>query len=113
MVLAVLAVFAGRAIQTDEDVLPGGVTGLGNGLHDVLQGRFVVRQVRREAALIADVGVVALLVQDLFERMEHFHTGTQRFAESRQTCGNDHEFLHVEHVVCVRAAVDDVHHRYR
>ena len=45
--------------------------------------------------------------------MKHFGTVAQRFAEARCTDRNHHEFLHVDVVVGVLAAVDDVHHRHR
>ena len=51
--------------------------------------------------------------ENLLERMEHFGAAAQRFAESRLADRDDHEFLDVQAVVRVRAAVDDVHHRHR
>ena len=45
--------------------------------------------------------------------LEDLGTATQRLAETLGAHRQDHEFLDVEIVVGVRAAVDDVHHRHR
>ncbi len=45
--------------------------------------------------------------------MKDLRTRTQRVAETIESERHDHEFLHVDAVVGVLAAVDDVHHRCR
>ncbi|MNV57135.1 hypothetical protein D3C71_1494510 [compost metagenome] len=45
--------------------------------------------------------------------MEDFSAGTQRFFEARSANRQDHEFLYVDVVVGMSAAVHDVHHRNR
>jgi hypothetical protein len=52
-------------------------------------------------------------VQDLLQRVEDLRAVAQRLAQRRRADRQDHEFLDVEAVVGVRAAVDDVHHRHR
>ena len=76
--------------------------------------RFGVRfQIGRETAFVADRCRQLAVVQDVLQVMERFDAGAQRFAERLEAGGDDHELLHVEVVVGVRAAVDDVHHRHR
>ena len=73
----------------------------------------VGRQVRREAALVAQAGGVALLLQHGLERVVDLGAGAQRLAEGRRADRRDHELLDVHVGVGVRAAVEDVHHRHR
>jgi hypothetical protein len=73
----------------------------------------VARQVRREAAFVSDRGRHALGVEQFLERLEHLGAAAQRVAEARHSDRHDHEFLDVQAVVGVRAAVDHVHHRHR
>jgi hypothetical protein len=42
-----------------------------------------------------------------------WNTSAQRFREFRRPEGSDHEFLQVDRIVGMRAAIDDVHHRDR
>ena len=66
-----------------------------------------------EAAFVADGGRQAAPVQALLERVEHLGTIAQGLGEARRAHRDDHELLHVEVVVGMRAAIDDVHHRHR
>lgn len=66
---------------------------------------------RSEAAFVAHGRRHAAAVDDLLQSVEGFGAVAKGFAEGRSAHGNDHEFLQVEVVVRVRAAVDDVHHR--
>ena len=43
--------------------------------------------------------------------MEDFRTHAQALAEGLRTDRHDHEFLEVDGVVSMNAAIDDVHHR--
>ena len=45
--------------------------------------------------------------------MKDFRPGTQRFGEACGASRHDHEFLDVDRIVGVHAAIDDVHHRHR
>ena len=67
MVLAVLEELGGRRVEREHDVLARPVAGLLDRLGDEAQ-RFVGGfQVRGEAALVADIGVVAGVVQVLLQ----------------------------------------------
>ena len=66
----------------------------------------------REAALVADAGRHALLVQDVLERMEDLGREAQRFREGVRAARHEHELLHVERVLRVRPSVHDVQHRH-
>ena len=70
-------------------------------------------KVRREAALVADVGVVAGVLQVLLQRMEDLRAHADGLGGAVGADRHDHELLDVDRVVGVRAAVDDVHHRHR
>jgi hypothetical protein len=54
-----------------------------------------------------------LRLQDLFQGVKNLHAGPQRVAERIEAERHDHEFLHVDRIVGVLTAVDDVHHRRR
>ena len=112
-VLAVLVELAGRAVEADRDLLAGGVAGLVDRLEDHLDRFLVVLHVGREAALVADRRAHAAIVQQLPQCMERLGPVAQRLGEIRRAQRDDHELLHVEVVVRMRAAVDDVHHRHR
>jgi hypothetical protein len=73
----------------------------------------MVRHRRGETAFVADGRVQALRVQDLLQGVEHLGAVAHRFLERRGADRDDHEFLDVQVVVGVGAAVDDVHHRHR
>ena len=112
-VLAVLVEFAGGAIEAERDLGARLVAGLLDRQHDQLDRFFMVGHRRREAAFVADRRGQAAFVQDLLQRVEHFGAVADRFLEARCADRDDHEFLDVQVVVGVRAAVDDVHHRHR
>ena len=80
---------------------------------DELERRTVAGQVRREAALVAQAGRVALGLQHALERVVDLGTLAQRLGERLRADRGDHELLHVDVGVGVRPAVDDVHHRHR
>src|SRR4029453_8115604 len=65
----------------------------------------------REAALVADGGGQAAVVEHFFERVEYFGAVADRFPEGGRADGHDHELLEVDGRVRVGAPVDDVHHR--
>ena len=69
-----------------------------------------VRDVRREAALVAYVhGVRSVALSDDFlQRLVDFRRHTHGFAEVRGADRENHEFLEGQSVAAVRSAVDDV-----
>ena len=112
LVLAVLVVFGRRRIEGDVDVLTRRVARGFDGAGDETE-RFVGRfEARREAALVADIGVVALGAERLLEGMEHLGAHAYGFCERGCAGRLDHEFLHVDRIVSMHAAIDDVHHRH-
>ncbi len=113
MVLAFLVELGSSAVEGQQHILAGHVAGVLDGLHDDLQGFGMAAQVGGKAAFIADGGGVALLVEELFQGMENLGAATQSLAEGIGPHRHDHEFLDIQAVVGVFAAVDDVHHRHR
>ena len=73
----------------------------------------LLRQVGREAALVAEAGGEAALLQHRLQRVVDLGAPLQRLAEGRRADRRDHELLDVDAGVGVRAAVEDVHHRHR
>ena len=76
---------AGGAVERDEDVLARLVAGLLDGADDVLDGLLVRRELRREAALVADRDRVALVLEELLQRVEDL--GARRAAPRRTSAG--------------------------
>ena len=56
---------------------------------------------------------MAGVVQRLLECLEYLDTHAQPFGKARRADRHDHEFLEVDGVVGMHAAIDDVHHRDR
>ena len=110
---AVLEEFARRRVERERDVRAGLEAGAFDRLDGVIERRLGRRQVGREAALVADVGVEARLLQQGFERMESLRAPAHRLLQGGRAERHDHEFLEVDGVVGVDPAVDDVHHRHR
>ena len=71
------------------------------------------RQVGGEAALVAEPGGQALLLQHALQRVVGLGAPAQRLAERLGADRRDHELLDVDAGVRVRATVEDVHHRHR
>ena len=71
------------------------------------------REVGREAALVADGGGQAAVVEHLLEHVVGLGAPPQRLGEAGRADRHDHELLEVDVVVGVGAAVEDVHHRHR
>ncbi len=86
--------------------------GLLDGLDDELQCGAVAGQIGGEAALVTQTGRVALGLQHALERVVDLRALAQRLGEGVGAQRRDHELLHVDRRVGVRAAVDDVHHRH-
>ena len=102
---------ARRRIERDRDLLP--VAGLLGRVEDRLDRRLARGQVGREAALVADGGGEALLLQHLLQRVVRLRADLQRLGERLGARRDDHELLQVDRVGRVHAAVDHVHHRHR
>lgn len=54
-----------------------------------------------------------LFLQYVLQGMVDFSAHAEAFTEAGSAYGHDHAFLDVHVVVCVGAAIHDVHHRYR
>ena len=99
--------------SAEHDVAACLVAGLADRGHDELERGVRRRQVRRKAALVADIGVVAGLLQFAAQGVEDFRAAAQRLGEGRRPHRHDHEFLEIDRIVGMHAAIDDVHHRHR
>ena len=52
-------------------------------------------------------------MQALLQRMEDFRTAANRLQDAVRADRHDHEFLEIDRVVSMFAAIDDIHHRHR
>ncbi len=78
-----------------------------------IERRLGGRQIWREAAFVADIGVVPGLLQRGLKRVKRLRAPAHGFRERRRADRHDHELLKVDRIVGVRAAIDDIHHRRR
>ena len=113
LVRAVLVELAGGGIQRDRDVLARAQARGLDARDEHLQRLLVGAQVGSEAALVADGGRQAALVQGALERVEDLRAHLQAAREALGAARDDHELLEVDLVVGVHAAVEHVHHRHR
>ena len=111
--MTILVELARCAVQRQSHVVTQLVAGVGNGFGDGGQGVFVGSQVRRETTFVTDGSVQATGLEHGFEVMEDLGAHAQGIGEILGANRLHHEFLDVDVVVGVLAAVDDVHHRYR
>ena len=111
-VAAVAVELGGGDVEGEGDVGADAVAGLLDRPDDQVQRGAVARQARREAALVAQAGGQAVLLQDRLERVVGLGAHGQRLGEGRGADRGDHELLDVDVAVGVGATVEDVHHRH-
>ena len=99
-------------VHGDGNVGAGTETGLPDRSDDQLERLLVAFQVRRKSAFIANSCGQLAALEDFLQGMKNLDAPLQCFAESRCADRHDHEFLQVDAVVGMFAAVDDVHHRH-
>ncbi len=112
-VAAVLVELGHGRVERDRHLVAGHEAGRPDAAHQRLERLLVGLEVGREAALVADGGGMALLVQGGLEVVEDLGAHPQRLGEGARADGDDHELLEVDRVVGVGAAVEHVHHRDR
>lgn len=112
-VAAVGVELGGGHVERERDVAAGSEAGLADRLEDEVERRAVAGQLGGEAALVAEPGVQALGLQHRLQRVVGLGTPPHRLGERARADRRDHELLDVDVGVGVRAAVEDVHHRYR
>src|SRR5208282_4523295 len=113
LVGAVAEEFARGRIERQHDVVADAVAGFLDRRHDLIERGLGRRQVGREAALVAYIGIVAAGFERRAQGVKNLRPGAQRLGEGFGAERHDHEFLEVDRVVGVHAAIDDVHHRHR
>ncbi len=113
MILAVFVEFAGSYVHSQHNVFTSFVASFSNGFHNYVQCFRIGFQIRSKAAFIAQTGAQAFGFQDAFQGMVNFHVHAKAFAEALRSYRHDHEFLDVNVVVRMGAAVEDVHHGNR
>ena len=112
LILAVLEELGGGAVERQHHVFARLVAGLLDRLHDEAK-RLVGRlEVGREAALVADCVSWPASFRPFFSVWKISAPMRTASASVLGRDRHDHEFLDVDRVVGMRAAVDDVHHRH-
>ena len=102
-----------RRIEAEENLLAGFVAGFLNRSKDEVECLGVRFQIGSEAAFIANGRRQFFVVERFLQRVKGFRAGAQCVGERIESGGDDHELLHVEVVVSVSAAVNDIHLRHR
>jgi len=109
-----LVVELGRGhVEGDADLLARLIAGGGDGVHDVVQGVLVGLHLRCEAALVAEAGSQAFLLQDVLQGVVDLDACAQSLAVGIEAVRGDHVLLDVGGEVSVSATVHDVHVRNR
>ena len=112
VIRAILEVLGGGAIEGKMDFLARLVSGGLNGLQNEIKCIAGGVQVGCKAALIPDAGVVARIRELFLEGVEHFRAHADSICDAFRGHGHDHEFLNINRVISVFAAIDNVHHRH-
>src|SRR5439155_25252375 len=97
--------------QREQAILAGIVSRLRYRLEYRLECLFVGAKVRSKAAFVSDAGAVAFLLEHALQSVKNLRANAQALAKTFGAHRNNHEFLKVDIVIGMRAAVDDVHHR--
>ena len=113
LILAVLEELAGGAVERQHDIITGRIARRFDRLHNKAQRLVGRADTGCEAALVADIGVVAGILQRLLQRLEDLRPDPHAVRQRSRRHRHDHELLDVDRIVRVRAAIDDVHHRHR
>src|SRR5204863_3673335 len=92
--ITVVELAAGH-VEREEDLFARLVTRIFRRLKNHLDGRLGAGELRREAALVADSGRKALIVQHFLERMENLGYCPQSFREAVEAPRHDHELLEI------------------
>ncbi len=112
-IAAFLVILGRRAIQRQADILTRLVARLLHRFQNEIKRLTGRADIGCKAALIAHPGGQTGLIQLFLEHMEHFGAHAHRLGDAARADGHDHEFLNVDRVIGMLAAVDDVHHRHR
>src|SRR5439155_8058927 len=83
---------------------------LARGLQDNFDGLFIRSQIRSESTFISHGSVITFFRKDLFQIMKNLHSQSNAFTKARGSHRHHHEFLKVHVVICVRTAVQNIHH---
>ena len=108
--IGLLVQLSGSHVQGYMNVLAGGVARLLHGLQNHLQGVTVGGQTGGEPALIAHVGVVAVVAQKGLQRLVDLGSCAQCIRKAFNPHRHHHELLDVGRVGGVFAAVQDIEH---
>ena len=110
-VFTVFVEFRSCTVHRQSDVFAQLVASCFNRFSDNSQSFSVGTQVRSVAAFVTNSSVHTFSFQNFSQVVEHFGTHTYGFFQGFRANWLNHEFLNVDVVVSVLAAVDDVHHR--
>src|SRR6185437_9531043 len=112
-VLASLVQLRRGNVDCESDILSSPVARRLHCLDECVERLLIVRQIRREATLVSHCGRQSALAQHLLERVKYFGPHPKRCGKIPGADWNYHELLNINRVRCMRATVQNVHHRYR
>ena len=102
-----------RGIHGNHEVSSRSKSGRFNCFYEILQGFFIVLEVRRKTTFIPHCCRMTILRQDALKRMEHFGALLQRFRPRTSTYRHNHKFLEIDGIVRMFSAVNNIHHGNR
>ena len=113
MIAPVLKKLGRSDIEAEHEVVANPIACALARLDDKGQGLFGRRQIRCKPALIADIGIMPRILEGLFQAVENLGPHAQALSKAVRAGGKDHEFLDIDWIIGMCAAIDDVHHRHR
>jgi hypothetical protein len=111
-VAAVLEKLGCGRIKREANVLSRRKARLVDRRHDEIERGVGRGQVGGKATLIAHIDVLAGLFERRAQGVKNLRAHAQRLGEGRRAHWHDHEFLKIEGIVGVHAAIQDIHHRH-
>src|SRR6185312_15914598 len=105
---AVGAELVGGHVQREGDIPAEGVTGLIHRGGDEVQRFRSGGKIRRESSLVAEPGRQSVGLEYRLQRVVNLRTPAQGLAKRVRADRSDHELLHIDSGVSVRATVEDV-----
>ncbi len=109
-IFAVFIKFRRSSINSQNNIFTWFVTSVFDGVYNKGQSFVSGLQIRSKTAFIANVCVLTGSFQVFLQSLENFGTHTDSFFNRICRNRHNHKFLNINRVICVFAAVQNVHH---
>ena len=113
MIDTILKKLGRRRIQGKGNVDTRTIAGTLNRGDNEIQSFGSMTKIWRKTALIANIGVLARVLQCGFQSLKNFSPHPQRIGKAAGAHRHDHKLLKINGIVSMRPTIDDVHHRHR